>query len=102
MTDESFQTAADTVLATHQAVTTRHGGRVPAPPRTLRELRLAAGISLRELAETSGLQKGTLSQIERGRIVATKTEADQLATALGLDPGALENATLLIHRGRAA
>lgn len=36
--------------------------------RALRELRVAAGLSLQDLADRSGVNKGTISQIERGRI----------------------------------
>jgi len=102
MSAQSFSTIAEEVLATHQAVTTRRGGRVPAPPRTLRELRLAAGHSLNSFALIAGVPKAVISQIERGRIVATTAEADALAAALGLDPGSLETKPFLVHQDRGA
>lgn len=51
--------------------------------RTLRELRLDRGWTLTHLAGLTGINKGTLSQIERGRIVADNDELYSLGLALG-------------------
>lgn len=51
--------------------------------RTLRELRLEAGMTLPELAHLVSVPKGTLSNIERGRMVATDHELGALSNALG-------------------
>lgn len=58
------------------------------PIKTLRELRVDAGLSLPELAEAAGVSKGTLSSIELGRIVARTSELERLGTVLDVD---LEN-----------
>lgn len=42
----------------------RSGGRPSAP--SWRERRLALGLSLREVEEKTGINRGTISQIERG------------------------------------
>ena len=80
---------------TESPVTTASGRRVPGPPHTLRELRLNAEMTLRDLAAASGLHKATISQIERGRLVATEQEADALAAALGHPAGALQTRPML-------
>lgn len=51
--------------------------------RTLRELRVEQHLSLADPAEASGIDKGTLSRIERGRIVATPAELASIGKALG-------------------
>lgn len=62
------------------AVTTRRKGTML---RTLRELRVEQGMSLAQLAEQSGINKGTLSGIERGRIVANPAELAQIGAVFG-------------------
>lgn len=57
--------------------------------RTLRQLRLERGHSLRALAELSGVDKPTLSQIERGRLVANPQELAAIGKAIGAE--GLEN-----------
>lgn len=84
----------------------RRRSRGPAAPRTLRDLRLAAGLSLRELEVRCRISRATISQIERGRLVATRAEADALAWALGLE-GEFVTRPLLVyehvtHRERGA
>lgn len=66
-------------------------------PRTLREIRKRAGLSLTALGEASGVSPAVLSQIERGRLVATTEEADRIALALKLPAGALVLRTTLIY-----
>lgn len=73
------------------------GRRIRFVPVTLRELRIAQGAKLRELAAVAGLSPGLLSQIERGRLVATPAEADRIAHALRLPAGALVTRTMLVH-----
>ena len=85
----------DPASVSEETVTTRRGRRVPPPPHTLRELRLNQSMTLRDLATKSGLNKATISQIERGRLVATQAEADQLAEALGFAPGTLQTKPML-------
>jgi transcriptional regulator with XRE-family HTH domain len=65
------------------------------PLRTLRELRLDRGLRLADLEAASEVHRALISQIERGRIVATAKEADQLGRALGLSPGSLRTYTVL-------
>lgn len=57
--------------------------------RTLRELRIEQGITMPELADRAHISRGTLSMIERGRMIATPQERERLAAALGKRP--LEN-----------
>lgn len=59
--------------------------------RTLRELRLERQMSLKELADATGINKGTLSGIERGRIVATAVELNSIGDVLA---ERLENRTV--------
>lgn len=56
-----------------------------APITPLRQLRLAAGLSLNELARRAGINKGRLSIIERG-VPPTDEEARRLLAALKADP----------------
>ena len=62
--------------------------------RTLRELRLELGLTLKQVQERTGLHKATLSQIERGRLVASPAEAQRIGDALGLQ---LETRTVLVY-----
>jgi transcriptional regulator with XRE-family HTH domain len=61
--------------------------------RTLRELRLELGLTLKQVQERTGLHKATLSQIERGRLVASPHEATLISRALGFK---LETRTVLV------
>ena len=73
--------------------------RAPAPPpahdpaeegiklgRRIRALRLAAGLTLSELARTTGVSIGTLSQLERGRVSPTVRTLFSVGNALGVAP----------------
>lgn len=51
----------------------------------IRDARLAAGLSLSQLAEKSGISKSQISAIERGRANVTLESLERLATALGGD-----------------
>lgn len=62
--------------------------------RTLRELRLELGLTLKQVQERTGLHKGTLSQIERGRLVASPREAGLISRALGFQ---METRTVLVY-----
>lgn len=77
-----------------QAAVTTAGRTVP---RTLRELRLARRLSLRQLAEQAQVNHGALSQIERGRIVAQPHELRALERALRLPTGDLEVRVMVIR-----
>lgn len=50
----------------------------------LRELRLAQGLTLADLAERSGVSRSNISLIERGESSATATVLDKLTGALGV------------------
>lgn len=60
--------------------------------RTLRDIRVGQGMRLTELSRLTGLDRGLLSMIERGRMVATPRELQVLSEALGVEP--LENRTV--------
>lgn len=62
--------------------------------RTLRELRLELGLTLKQVQERTGLHKATLSQIERGRLVASPREALLISRALGFQ---METRTVLVY-----
>ncbi len=66
-------------------------------PRTLREMRVQAGLTLRALSDLSGVAAPVVSQIERGRIVAEPHEAAKIASALGLPDGSLVLRTTLVY-----
>lgn len=53
----------------------------PSPVTVLRLLRLESGVSLRELAEATGINRGRLSTIERG-LAPTAAEAQAIADVL--------------------
>lgn len=73
-------------------------GRPPKPaPRGLRDLRLAIGLTVGQLATLAGLKSTRLSQIELGRVMATQREIDQIEIALGLPAGSLVTRTMLVH-----
>lgn len=65
------------------------------PLKTLRELRIEQGLTLPELANRSGISRGTLSMIERGRMVANPDERARLSAVLGLQP--LENRMQVVY-----
>lgn len=65
---------------------------------TMRQLR-AQRMTLRQLQAVTGINRGTLSQIERGRLVASSAELDAIADALALDR--LENRTLPVSEADA-
>jgi len=67
---------------------------------TLRQIRVGRGWTLGQLASATGINKGTLSQIERGRLVASQHELRLIAAALELDM--LENRTVPCHETTAA
>jgi transcriptional regulator with XRE-family HTH domain len=52
-----------------------------APQTPIRQLRLAAGLSLRELERRTGINRGRLSIIERG-VTPTDVEAAAILAAL--------------------
>jgi transcriptional regulator with XRE-family HTH domain len=56
--------------------------RGPAALRTLRELRLERGLSLRALEELTGVNRGILSQLERGRLIPAGDVLERLADVL--------------------
>lgn len=91
---QSGPAAANDRNGTPETVVTPPGPRML---RTLRELRVEQGLSLRELAEASGVNKGTISQIERGRLVATRAELDAIAAILDRP---LEVRTLVVYEER--
>jgi transcriptional regulator with XRE-family HTH domain len=54
----------------------RSGGHIWGPQR------VALGISIRQLAELSGVHRGTLSLIEQGRLVPTGEDYQKVMKAL--------------------
>lgn len=52
----------------------------------IKELRKAAGISQRELAERSGIAKQAITNIERGATLPTLRTLEKLAITLGVPP----------------
>src|SRR5687767_13416675 len=55
--------------------------------RDLRAMRVASGLSQRELSRRSGVSQGLISRIERGRSVPTLEVACRLAAGLGARVG---------------
>lgn len=53
--------------------------------RTMRDLRVAQNIDLRGLEERTGINRATLSQIERGRLSPTARETQLISEALGVE-----------------
>ncbi len=69
---------------------------------TLKQLRLAAGLTQEELADISGVAARSISDLERGvNLTARKDTARLLADALSLD-GEVRTAFEAIARGRPA
>lgn len=64
----------------------------------LRELRKAAGMTIRELSDRSGVPESTLYQYASGRRVPSFPIAVAIAKALGADANAFQNC----HFGDAA
>lgn len=56
---------------------------------TVRQLRKAAGLSQRELAENSGIAKQAITNIERGATLPTLRTLERLAVALHVPPSEL-------------
>lgn len=55
----------------------------------IRELRLARGLSQRELAELTGMTKANVSRVENGRQHYTQRSIESIAAALKVPPSAL-------------
>jgi transcriptional regulator with XRE-family HTH domain len=55
----------------------------------LRDLRLNAFLTQRELAEKAGLTQATIVRLERGQRLARPSTARRIADALGVEPRAL-------------
>jgi transcriptional regulator with XRE-family HTH domain len=51
--------------------------------RTLRDLRTASGLTIREVATKIGVASSTVSRLENGRYVPTPEQVEQLAQAVG-------------------
>lgn len=75
--------------------------RRPLKPRlrTMRDLRVERKLDLRELEHETGINRATLSQIERGRLSPSPLEIDRIGEALGVK---LELRLQLVHEERAA
>ena len=57
----------------------------PTPQTPLRQVRLAAGLTIRELERRTGINRGRLSIIERG-VPPTEDEARRIMEALRDEP----------------
>ena len=55
-------------------------------PKTIRELRMEACLSQRELAERSGVSRSTVIRIEGERVKPHGSTLRKLAKALGVEP----------------
>lgn len=53
-----------------------------AEPESLRGVRLAAGLSVRELSRRTGIPPSTISAVERGRILSWPRYAERLTAAI--------------------
>jgi hypothetical protein len=69
--------------------------------RTLRDLRNEAGMALAGLEQATGINRGHLSEIERGIRLATYAQITELAAALDLAPEDFELRCVLVHEERA-
>jgi transcriptional regulator with XRE-family HTH domain len=58
---------------------------VPPPSRAIRNVRLAKGLSLRDLSARAGLPYSTLSKLENGKMALTYDKLIRLAQALNVD-----------------
>jgi transcriptional regulator with XRE-family HTH domain len=63
-----------------------------APQTPIRQVRLAAGLTIRELERRTGINRGRLSIIERG-VPPTTEEASRILAALQVEPVAPEGST---------
>lgn len=93
MTPRDRSVAAPAGDATHPGY---NQARTPSRIRTLRDVRLEKNVTIRQLERLSGVSRATISQIERGRMIASRTEAARIAEALGLEPGSLRTRTTLV------
>lgn len=59
----------------------------------VKELRIASGLSQAEIADKSGIERGQISKIEKGKINVTLETIDKLAFALGVEIKDLMNIT---------
>lgn len=73
-----------------QAITEGEGRR-PIDGRSLVLLRAYRGMSQRELAERSGIERRAISKIEKGKAVMTPEERSQIARALRVPPFLLDD-----------
>ena len=64
-------------------------GNLGEPGRRIWHLRLAGGVSRRQLAKRSGLSRGTIAALERGRRQPSPDELTRIAAACGVEPGSL-------------
>jgi transcriptional regulator with XRE-family HTH domain len=79
----SEQTRSTTILAKNPLALEESNGSIDVGAR-LRMLRAGAGLSIRALAEMSGLNVNTLSLIENGKSSPSVSTLQQLAAALGV------------------
>src|SRR5437870_10120337 len=80
----------------HRATAAQAGLRLG---ERLRQLRVAAGLTQRELAGER-FSKEYVPQIERGKTRPTRETIEWLAARLGVDPGFLANGVATDERGR--
>lgn len=59
----------------------------PTPQYPIRQLRIAAGLTIREMERLTGINRGRLSIIERG-VTPTDDEAARILAALRKEEGA--------------
>lgn len=69
---------------------------VATPEKTLRQVRLDRGLSLSGLEGKTGLNRGTLSQIERGVRVPSAVELARILDGLDLSPDRVRVAVVLL------
>ena len=63
----------------------RTSRELPAPSRAIRDVRIAKGLSLRDLSARAGLPYSTLSKLENGKMALTYDKLIRLAQALNVD-----------------
>lgn len=63
----------------------RSTDQIPAPSRAIRDVRIAKGLSLRDLSARAGLPYSTLSKLENGKMALTYDKLIRLAQALNVD-----------------
>jgi transcriptional regulator with XRE-family HTH domain len=64
----------------------------------VRSLRNQAGITQAQLAESVNVAPETMSRIERGKLTPSTALVTRLATAIGVSPGALFEATSVVPK----